>query len=68
MALSGSGRRRTPNGVGAADELGAVRVAFWLALAFTLRGEHAVAGGWVGPRSAIARAENRTMSSNGVIC
>ncbi len=33
--------------IGAADELGAVRVAFWLALAFTLRGEHAVAGGWV---------------------
>ena len=31
----------------AADDLGAIRVAFWLGLVFSLRGEHAVAGGWV---------------------
>jgi ATP/maltotriose-dependent transcriptional regulator MalT len=30
------------------DTLRAVRFAFWLALVFNLRGEHAVGGGWVG--------------------
>ena len=33
--------------VQADDRLGAVRVAFWLGLVFSLRGEYAVAGGWV---------------------
>ena len=33
--------------VQADDRLGAVRVAFWLGLVFSLRGEFAVAGGWV---------------------
>jgi DNA-binding NarL/FixJ family response regulator len=33
--------------IGADDDLGAIRVAFWLGLVFSLRGEHAVAGGWV---------------------
>ena len=32
----------------AADNVGAIRVAFWLGLVFSLRGEHAVASGWVG--------------------